>query len=114
MLCRAPRGLSRAMDAHTYIGTDRDGSPISLSLSERLRHVAIFGATGVGKSTLLRHIVQQDIDRGEGVLFIDPHGDDAELIIDSIPQHRGNQACYFDLTDRDFPIGFNVLEDGAT
>ena len=68
------------MDAHTYIGTDLDGSPVALSLPERLRHVAVFGATGVGKSTLLRHIVQQDIDRGEGVLFIDPHGDDAELI----------------------------------
>jgi type IV secretory pathway VirB4 component len=113
MLCRAPRGLSRAMDAHTYIGTDRDGTPLTLSLPERLRHIALFGATGVGKSTLLRQIVQQDIERGEGVLFIDPHGDDAELVIDSIPQHRGNQTCYFDLTDRDFPIGFNVLEDVA-
>jgi len=101
------------MDAHTYIGTDPDGSPVALSLPERLRHVAIFGATGVGKSTWLRHIVQQDIDRGEGVLFIDPHGDDAESLIDNVPAHRGNQVCYFDLTDRDFPIGFNVLEDVA-
>jgi GTPase SAR1 family protein len=99
------------MDAHTYIGTDPDETPIALSLSERLRHVAVFGATGVGKSTLLRHIVQQDVDRGEGVLFIDPHGDDAELLIDNIPQRRSNQVCYFDLTDRDFPVGFNVLED---
>src|SRR6476660_5841419 len=100
MLCRAPRGLSRAMDAHTYIGTEPDGTPVALSLPERLRHVAVFGATGVGKSTFLRHIIQQDIDRGEGVLSIDPHGDDAELVIDNIPQRRCNQVCYFDLTDR--------------
>ena len=101
------------MDNHTVIGTDSDGTPVALSLPERLRHVAVFGATGVGKSTLLRHIVEQDIARGEGVLFIDPHGDDAELLIDSIPAHRTNQVCYFDLTDRDFPVGFNVLEDVA-
>ena len=101
------------MDAHTNIGIDSDGAPVALSLPERLRHVAVFGATGVGKSTLLRHIVEQDIARGEGVLFIDPHGDDAELLIDSIPAHRTNQVCYFDLTDRDFPVGFNVLEDVA-
>ena len=113
MLCCEPRGLSRAMDAHTYIGTDRDGTPITLSLPERFRHIALFGATGVGKSTLLRHIVQQDIDRDEGVLFIDPHGDDAEILIDSIPQHRSNHVCYFDLTDREFPVGLNVLEDVA-
>ena len=52
------------MDAHTNIGTDPDGAPVALSLPERLNHVAVFGATGVGKSTLLRHIVQQDITRG--------------------------------------------------
>ncbi len=71
------------MEAHTYIGTDPDRTPVALSLPERLRHIGVFGATGVGKSTLLRHIIEQDIARGEGVLFIDPHGDDAELVIDN-------------------------------
>ena len=113
MPCRRPRGLSRAMDIHTHIGSDPDGGPVALSLPERLRHVAIFGATGVGKSTLLRYIVQQDIARGDGVLFIDPHGDDAEALLGTIPPSRSNQVCYFDITDREFPIGFNVLEDVA-
>ena len=64
LTCRRP---SRAMDAHTYIGeyTTAHGS-LSLTLQERLRHIAIVGATGSGKSTLLRHFARQDIERGDG------------------------------------------------
>lgn len=102
-----------AMATHTQIGRSLSGRTISLSKVERLRHTAIFGSTGVGKSTLLLNIVAQDIARGDGLLLLDPHGDLAEYALSLVPPWRNNQTCYFNLTDRDFPIGFNVLEDVA-
>jgi ABC-type lipoprotein export system ATPase subunit len=38
----------------------------------------IIGKTGTGKSTLLENLVIQDIQNGEGVCVIDPHGSLAE------------------------------------
>ncbi len=66
------------MNMHTHIGHTSHGKPVSLSRDERLRHMAIFGSTGVGKTTFLLNIVAQDIARGDGLLVIDPHGDFAE------------------------------------
>ncbi len=106
-------GAVPAMDAHTYIGRTSNGKPIALTQDERLRHMAIFGSTGVGKTTLLLNIVAQDIARGDGLLLIDPHGGFAERALLLVPRHRNNQVCYFNLTDRDYPVGFNVLEDVA-
>jgi len=99
------------MTTHTHIGQTSHGKPVSLSRDERLRHMAIFGSTGVGKTTFLLNIVAQDIARGDGLLLIDPHGDFAEKALSLVPPSRNNQVCYFNLTDSAYPIGFNVLED---
>ncbi len=99
------------MNTHTHIGETAHGKPVALARDERLRHMAIFGSTGVGKTTFLLNIVAQDIARGDGLLVIDPHGDFAERSLSLVPPSRNNQVCYFNLTDSAFPVGFNVLED---
>jgi len=99
------------MSAHTTVGTTSSGEHISLSLQDRLRHIAVIGATGSGKSTLLRHIAAQDIARGDGFLLLDPHGDLAEAVLGDIPPWRHNHVCYLNLADLDYPVGLNVLED---
>src|SRR5271166_7130326 len=99
------------MSTHTHIGHTSHGKPVSLSRDERLRHMAIFGSTGVGKTTFLLNIVAQDIARGDGLLVIDPHGDFAERSLTLVPPSRNNQVCYVNLTDSAYPVGFNVLED---
>ena len=101
------------MTTHTHIGQTSHGKPVSLTRDERLRHMAIFGSTGVGKTTFLLNIVAQDIARGDGLLVIDPHGDFAEKALSLVPPSRNNQVCYFNLTDSAYPVGFNVLEDVA-
>lgn len=112
MLCREPRGLLRAMDAfHTHLGETSDGAAIGVSLEERLRHMAAFGATGVGKSTLFLNLLAQDIARGDGVLLLDPHGDLAQDALGLVPGARHNQVCYFDLADLAHPVALNILED---
>lgn len=77
---------------------------------DRRRHVYVVGKTGVGKSTLLENMVAQDIVAGRGVCFVDPHGDTVERLLDAIPPNRINDVVYFDPSDVEYPVAFNVLE----
>jgi len=77
---------------------------------DRRRHVYIIGKTGVGKTTLMEGMIRQDIARGKGVALVDPHGDVAEGLLNSIPPERINDVIYFNPADVDYPVGFNVLE----
>ena len=82
---------------------------LSLSQTDRMRHIYVIGQTGSGKSTFLNTCVTQDILTGRGFAFIDPHGDAAETIIDSIPKHRIRDVVYLNPSDLEHPIGFNPL-----
>jgi len=101
------------METHTHIGDSSSlyRASVSLTLEERLRHLACVGATGSGKSTLLRHIAAQDMARGDGLLLIDAHGDLAEAVLSDVPSWRHNHVCYLSAADLEYPVGFNVLED---
>lgn len=77
---------------------------------DRRRHVYVIGKTGVGKSTLIENMIAQDIVNGKGVALVDPHGDAAERLLSAVPSHRINDVIYFDPSDVDHPIAFNVLE----
>ncbi len=77
---------------------------------DRRRHFYAIGKTGMGKSVLLENMAIQDIQRGDGVSFIDPHGESAENILNHIPEHRINDVVYFNPADLDRVIGFNVME----
>ncbi|MAF80636.1 hypothetical protein CL628_01340 [bacterium] len=77
---------------------------------DRRRHVYIVGKTGVGKTTFLENMVAQDIQNGHGVCLIDPHGDAVENLLNVVPPNRINDVIYFDPSDVDFPVAFNVLE----
>ena len=77
---------------------------------DRRRHLYVIGKTGVGKTTLLEGMIRQDIQNGKGVALVDPHGDLAENLLDEVPPDRINDVIYFDPSDVDYPVGFNVLE----
>lgn len=99
------------MEPHTHIGTTAAGADVWLSRDERLEHLAIIGATGTGKSTLMEHLVAQDMARGDGVLLLDPNGPLAEAALQFVPPHRRNHVCYLNVPDLDWPVGMNVLDD---
>lgn len=73
----------------------------------------VIGKTGVGKSTLLWTLIQQDIERGEGIALLDPHGDLVEEVLEAIPEGRKPDLVYFNVPDRSAPLGFNPLESVA-
>ncbi|KKW19781.1 MAG: hypothetical protein UY63_C0006G0023 [Parcubacteria group bacterium GW2011_GWA2_51_10] len=78
---------------------------------DRGKHIYVIGKTGMGKSTMLENMAIQDIQNGEGLAFIDPHGATAEKLLDFVPQDRIKDVVYFAPFDTDFPIGFNIMED---
>jgi CxxC-x17-CxxC domain-containing protein len=55
-------------------------------------------------------MIVQNIKNGDGVAVVDPHGELVEGILQSIPESRMNDVVYFNPSDTDFHIGFNVLE----
>ncbi len=77
---------------------------------DRRRHVYIIGKTGMGKTTMIENMIVQDIQAGNGVAFVDPHGDAVEKILNYIPANRINDVVYFNPSDTDYPIAFNPLE----
>lgn len=78
---------------------------------DRGKHMYVIGKTGMGKSTMLENLAIQDIQNGEGIMFIDPHGSTAEKLLDFVPHERIKDVLYFAPFDTDHPIGFNVMED---
>ena len=100
-------------DAHTYLGTAETGYgpvPIRLTRDERFQHLGVLGASGQGKSHLLSAIAVQDLARGDGILYLDFHGDEIEFLLDRIPPHRWNQVCLVDLSQLEWVVAINVLE----
>lgn len=77
---------------------------------DRRRHMYLIGKTGMGKSTVLENMIISDIMAGRGVGVVDPHGDLAEKIIEYIPDNRIKDVVYFNPSDIEFPIAFNVVE----
>ena len=97
---------------NTYIGNRAVWGgevPFGISRVDRRQHLYLIGKTGVGKTTLIRNLICQDIMRGNGVGIIDPHGDLAEELLDCIPPWRSDDVVYFNPADSDFPVGFNLL-----
>lgn len=78
---------------------------------DRGKHMYVIGKTGMGKSTMLENMAIQDIQNGEGIAYIDPHGSTAEKLLDFVPQERLKDVLYFAPFDTEYPVGFNVMED---
>ncbi len=98
----------------TYFAkTDARGRevPFGIKDDDRLRHSYVIGKTGMGKSTLLENMAVQDIQNGNGVTFIDPHGSTAEKLLEYVPEDRIKDVLYFAPFDLSYPISFNVMED---
>jgi hypothetical protein len=75
----------------------------------RSTHIYMVGASGAGKSSLLKNLLIQDIQNGMGLCVIDPHGD---LVNGLIPflDDRIEHTVLLDLEDTDHMLAYNPLE----
>lgn len=86
--------------------------PVAVPLPDTARHVYIVGGSGMGKSTALTFYAEQLMYAGHGVVLIEASGDLFPQVIDRIPASRLNDVIVFDVRDTEFPIGFNLLQQG--
>lgn len=90
-----------------YRGEER---VVRIKKDDRRRHLYAIGQTGTGKSVFLQNMIKQDIENGEGVAVLDPHGDLVEKILTFIPEERAEDVIYLNPPDLEQPLGLNVLE----
>lgn len=101
-------------DKITYFGeTDSRNKRVKFGIKaqDRSKHMYVIGKTGMGKSTLLENMAIQDIQSGEGIVFIDPHGGTAEKLLEYVPKERVKDVLYFAPFDMEHPVSFNIMED---
>ncbi|MCR4275886.1 MAG: DUF87 domain-containing protein [Candidatus Parcubacteria bacterium] len=106
----APVGLTQTgalLGINSYRGQD---TRVYLDPEDRLRHLYIIGQTGTGKTGLMKSMIIQDIQNGEGCCFIDPHGNDVFDILAAVPPERYKDVIYFDPADLSRPFSLNFLE----
>lgn len=95
------------------IGRTFEGLPAVLPLSERQKHLYVVGKTGSGKTSLLLHLIRDDLRAGRGVGVFAP---EAELFRDSIlplvPRGRAEagDVIYFAPGRTENPLTWNPLE----
>jgi len=99
----------------------RDGAQtkhkVRLSATKRSQHVAIFGRTGTGKSSLLKLLAQQDIRDGRGFVYFDFHGDATPQLLAAIaaqegktPEDLARKTILIEPADLFYSVGLNPLE----
>lgn len=92
---------------NVYRGVKKE---IRIKRDDRRRHTYIVGKSGTGKSVLLANMAIQDIQNGEGVCVLDPHGDLIDDILDRLPPERAEDVIIFSPNDRERPLALNLLE----
>lgn len=114
-LLPVPRSVSRSPKQGAQIGVSNFNSsastPVVIRDTDRLMHGLVLGPTGSGKSELLAHMAASDIERGHGLVLVDPKGDLADHVADRIPEERHGDVIYFDPNDP-APVGYNPLATG--
>jgi len=98
-------GIYLGQNTHSGVNSD-----IYMSPEDRVRHFYVIGQTGTGKTSFLKQMIVQDIQNGEGVCFIDPHGTDIQDILANIPKERFEDVIYFDPANTSRPMALNMLE----
>lgn len=98
----------------TRIGYTKDNvkgvQDVYIDHNALFRHIALFGQTGYGKSTLMRNIMLQWIHAGYGICYIDPKGDDSYELLQQIPPDRIDDVVWVEpASDKEKQVGFNVF-----
>ncbi|MDX3277311.1 type IV secretory system conjugative DNA transfer family protein [Streptomyces scabiei] len=84
--------------------------PLALGVRQSTQHMQIVGPTDSGKTTLLNNIGVQAMEAGRGLILIESKGDLFKALRDRVPSHRVQDVVLLDVTDTDYPVGFNILQ----
>ena len=84
-----------------YTVCGRESSAVALPDDSRDKHLAMFGATGSGKSSLLLRMLADDMASASrpGVALLDPHGTLVHDVLSLVPKDRVKDVILVDVTD---------------
>jgi hypothetical protein len=93
------------------LGLAKDtGEPVTVTQTELHAGTYIAGVQRMGKSQLLEQIGYQQMQTGEAVIILDPHGDLVDAIIAHMPEADLSRCYFLDLKDaREYPFGLSVF-----
>ena len=80
----------------TALGFDGKGMIAGIPRMEQI-HTAIFGEVGSGKSIVDTILINQNINRDEGFMVVDPHGTLAQDVLRMIPEDKKKNVVYISL-----------------
>ena len=88
-----------------------------LQHQRRTEHIVIIGKTGSGKTSLIKSMLKQDIENGNGFLCIDLHGDLTPFILNRIAERERRSSrdlsarvVVLNPADAERAVGLNILE----
>jgi flagellar basal body-associated protein FliL len=108
-----PLNIPGAGGKNVFVGIAKSGTSekdVYLTQEDRFRHIYALGGSGSGKSVFMTNLVLQDIEKGNGLCVIDPHGETVDDILLRLPKHRIDDVIVFSPSMVDKPLGLNMLE----
>lgn len=93
----------------------KDGSPVTIPISQILEHSLSSGATGQGKTTLLKTKIHHFIKHKRPVIIIDPKGEQKDVNeIRALCERYGRPEAFrlFSVSDKNISAFYNPLKVG--
>jgi hypothetical protein len=119
---REARQKSRSLDIGLRVIDEQPTRRhVLLNTTSRTMHVAVLGKSGSGKSSLLKHMSQQDIEADRGFVYFDLHGDATPFLLRSIAarerklrRHLSDRLVVIAPGDPELSVGLNPLEQESS
>jgi len=100
------------------IGTTTLGDhaePVCLPRPAKRSNIAIIGATGTGKSTILQHLAQGVYRDGDvQLIVVDPDSDLVADLVGALPEEEQRHAVVIDFGHPTLKVGVNLLDGHTT
>ncbi len=78
------------------LGFNDNGMTAGIPRNEQI-HMGIFGEVGSGKSIVDTILINQNINRDQGFMLVDPHGTLAQDVLRMIPESKKDRVIYISL-----------------
>lgn len=97
-----------------FQSTEYSDFPVILSNQYRDKHIYVIGKSGYGKTNFLRHLIYQDLEKGNGLGVLAPEFEMLnDEILPFIPRERIADVIYFNPSDYEYPVVLNPLHIDA-
>ena len=115
---RALAASPTAIETGAYVGTTtaRPQRPVRLPDETTNANMFFVARSGMGKSTLMNHVVEHRLQRkaagldDDAIVVVDPHTDLVYDIIERVPESLIDRVWLIDLSDEEHTPGVNILD----